>query len=271
MEGRRQRGEDAGPGPCPSGRSSLDPGGHNWLDVRFNDIKVNVANAAQTVPESARTPATPQTRWARPLADGVVHMGGGRTTALPSSSRTTSPGSRRRPTSSVARCHRGSQEDLPNKPIRYVVNTHNHFRPSGRLRTYVAEGATVIAEEKNKDFTRMSSWFRAASLIPDRLGNGRLRPRVPVSGCCRRSRTPTRSATAIRAPSLPRRWSQPQRQHGDRVSAEAEDPSVRDTAARRRLIACAECRNNPSFLQQHQAVEAGCRDLRLIHGPQATG
>src|SRR5262249_26555594 len=60
------------------GDHPLIPGGHNWLDVRFSDVKVNVANAAQTVPEAARNPATPQTRVvATKLADGVVHMGGG--------------------------------------------------------------------------------------------------------------------------------------------------------------------------------------------------
>ena len=33
---------------------------------------------------------------------------------------------------------------IPNKKIQYVVNTHNHFDHAGGLRTFVAEGATVI-------------------------------------------------------------------------------------------------------------------------------
>src|SRR5262249_61019345 len=54
------------------GDHPLIPGGHNWMDVRFSEVKVNVANAAQTVPEAARNPAAPQTRVvATKLADGV--------------------------------------------------------------------------------------------------------------------------------------------------------------------------------------------------------
>jgi hypothetical protein len=34
------------------------------------------------------------------------------------------------------------KETIPNKPIRFVVNTHHHFDHSGGLRTLVEEGAT---------------------------------------------------------------------------------------------------------------------------------
>lgn len=40
----------------------------------------------------------------------------------------------------------------PNKPIRYIVNTHHHFDHSGGLRTYVSEGATVITHEGNREY-----------------------------------------------------------------------------------------------------------------------
>jgi glyoxylase-like metal-dependent hydrolase (beta-lactamase superfamily II) len=40
----------------------------------------------------------------------------------------------------------------PNKPIRYVVNTHHHFDHSGGLRTFVDAGATIITHEANADF-----------------------------------------------------------------------------------------------------------------------
>ena len=36
------------------------------------------------------------------------------------------------------------KETIPDKPIRYIVNSHVHFDHSGGLRTYVAEGATVV-------------------------------------------------------------------------------------------------------------------------------
>jgi glyoxylase-like metal-dependent hydrolase (beta-lactamase superfamily II) len=40
----------------------------------------------------------------------------------------------------------------PEKPIRYVVNTHHHFDFAGGLRTYVAQGTTVITHESNRQF-----------------------------------------------------------------------------------------------------------------------
>src|SRR5258705_11740415 len=44
------------------------------------------------------------------------------------------------------------RQTVPNKPIRYVVNTHAHYDHAGGLREYVAEGITVITHESNKAF-----------------------------------------------------------------------------------------------------------------------
>src|ERR1700730_12173512 len=41
---------------------------------------------------------------------------------------------------------------IPNKPIRYVINTHGHYDPSGGLRPYPAKGVTVVTHEMNKPF-----------------------------------------------------------------------------------------------------------------------
>jgi glyoxylase-like metal-dependent hydrolase (beta-lactamase superfamily II) len=41
---------------------------------------------------------------------------------------------------------------FPNKPIRYVVNTHPHADHTGGLPTLVAEGATVITQKNNEAF-----------------------------------------------------------------------------------------------------------------------
>lgn len=41
---------------------------------------------------------------------------------------------------------------VPKKPVKYVISTHHHFDHSGGLRTYVAEGATVVTYESNKEF-----------------------------------------------------------------------------------------------------------------------
>jgi glyoxylase-like metal-dependent hydrolase (beta-lactamase superfamily II) len=57
---------------------------------------------------------------------------------------------------------------IPNKPIRYVVNTHQHFDHSGGLRAFVAEGATVITHEAHKAYYE-KIWGNPHTLNPDRL------------------------------------------------------------------------------------------------------
>jgi glyoxylase-like metal-dependent hydrolase (beta-lactamase superfamily II) len=59
---------------------------------------------------------------------------------------------------------------VPDKPIRYVVNTHHHFDHAGGLRTYLSQGTTVVTHESNKDYYldilfHPSAW----TLQPDRL------------------------------------------------------------------------------------------------------
>ena len=41
---------------------------------------------------------------------------------------------------------------MPNKPIKYVVNSHHHFDHAGGLGPFVAEGAIVITHDVNKAF-----------------------------------------------------------------------------------------------------------------------
>jgi glyoxylase-like metal-dependent hydrolase (beta-lactamase superfamily II) len=41
---------------------------------------------------------------------------------------------------------------VPNKPIRYIVNTHHHWDHLGGIRTYVHEGATIIMHEANRAY-----------------------------------------------------------------------------------------------------------------------
>src|SRR6185295_2307759 len=65
---------------------------------------------------------------------------------------------------------------IPNKPIRYVVNTHSHFDHAGGLRAFVAEGATVITQEINKPYYQ-KIWANPHTLSPDKLSKN---PKKPV-------------------------------------------------------------------------------------------
>ena len=60
------------------------------------------------------------------------------------------------------------RKTVPAKPIRYVVNTHAHYDHAGGLRTYVAEGITVITHEGNKSFLEQA-WARPRTVEPDAL------------------------------------------------------------------------------------------------------
>ena len=69
---------------------------------------------------------------------------------------------------------------IPGKPIRYLINTHHHWDHSGGIRAFVAEGATVGTDEKNKEFYRDEVLVpQPRSLSPDRLSQFPFAPTGP--------------------------------------------------------------------------------------------
>lgn len=70
---------------------------------------------------------------------------------------------------------------VPNKPIKYVVNTHHHFDHSSGLRTYAAEGITIVTHETNRPYferAALNSW----NLAPDRLAKSKKKPVFQTMG-----------------------------------------------------------------------------------------
>jgi len=65
---------------------------------------------------------------------------------------------------------------VPNKPIRFIVNTHHHFDHSSGLRPLVAEGATIVTHQINRPFYERV-FTAPRTLNPDRLAKS---PRKPV-------------------------------------------------------------------------------------------
>jgi hypothetical protein len=59
---------------------------------------------------------------------------------------------------------------VPNKPIRYLVNTHHHMDHAGGLRTYLSQGSTIVTHESNKQYYLDVMFYPAPrELDPDRL------------------------------------------------------------------------------------------------------
>jgi glyoxylase-like metal-dependent hydrolase (beta-lactamase superfamily II) len=68
---------------------------------------------------------------------------------------------------------------VPNKPIRYVVNTHAHYDHSGGLRAFVAEGATIVTHQSNKSFYQKVFKY-PHTLAPDKLSEMKPQPKVKI-------------------------------------------------------------------------------------------
>jgi glyoxylase-like metal-dependent hydrolase (beta-lactamase superfamily II) len=165
------------------GDHPLIPGGHNWLDLRATEIKVNVGDAAQAVPDAVKNAPLPtQTRVvSTQLAPDVYLIGGGshNSVAVGFKDYVTvieGPLSNQRTNAVVAEVHKL----FPNKPIRYLVNTHNHFDHLGGVRGFVAEGATVITDARNVNFyNRVVLAPQPRSLQNDRLSTRPFAPTGP--------------------------------------------------------------------------------------------
>jgi glyoxylase-like metal-dependent hydrolase (beta-lactamase superfamily II) len=59
---------------------------------------------------------------------------------------------------------------VPAKPIRYVVNSHQHFDHAGGIRAFAGEGVTVITHETNRAFFERAL-AAPARITPDHLAN----------------------------------------------------------------------------------------------------
>jgi glyoxylase-like metal-dependent hydrolase (beta-lactamase superfamily II) len=68
---------------------------------------------------------------------------------------------------------------VPNKPIRYVINTHAHFDHSGGLRAFVAEGATIITHQANKSYYE-KIFKNPHTLVPDTLSQKTPQPKIKI-------------------------------------------------------------------------------------------
>jgi glyoxylase-like metal-dependent hydrolase (beta-lactamase superfamily II) len=70
---------------------------------------------------------------------------------------------------------------VPNKPIKYVVNSHHHFDHAGGLGAFVAEGATIVTHNISKAFFEQSL-AAPRTVQPDKLAQSGKKPTVEGVG-----------------------------------------------------------------------------------------
>jgi glyoxylase-like metal-dependent hydrolase (beta-lactamase superfamily II) len=148
-------------------------GGYPVLDLTITDVKPNAPANIQTA--TAPPPPIPTPAAAEKLADGVyLILGGYAAIAVDFKDYIVvieGPQNDQRAEAIIAEAKRV----IPNKPIKYVVNTHHHFDHSGGLRDFVAEGATVITHQINKPYYE-KVWANPHTLSPDRLAQNPKKP-----------------------------------------------------------------------------------------------
>ncbi len=145
--------------------------GHPTLDITIHDVTPNAAvslDVPANVQQATAPPETPMVNMEQ-LAPGVWYAAaaGIRSWAVEFRDHVVvveGPASEAR---SLA-VNEAIGKQIPNKPIRYVVNTHAHYDHAGGLRTYVAQGATVVTHEVNRPFFERV-WGRPRTIAPDLL------------------------------------------------------------------------------------------------------
>ena len=157
-------------------------GGYPVLDLTVAEAKTDVA-LDLTVPDAVLKATPPPVRVSvEKLADGVWYLTGGshHSVAIEFADHVAvieGPQNEERSLAVIAEV----KKQIPSKPIRYLVNTHHHFDHSGGLRTYVAEGATIITHQSNKAFYETT--FKAPhTLNPDRQWREKKRAKILAVG-----------------------------------------------------------------------------------------
>ena len=162
-------------------------GDHPIFDLKVSDVKVNAVVNIQPPQGRGGAPAAPAAAAANPpaqsekLGEGVYLITGGYVViavdfkdyiALVESGQ-----NEPRALAVIAEAKRL----IPNKPIRYLINTHSHIDHSSGLRPFVAEGATIITHQINKAYLEKVLSL-PHSLNPDKAQTAGKKPKVEGMG-----------------------------------------------------------------------------------------
>ena len=150
---------------------NVSGGDHAFGLETISDVRINVDVADLAIPDEVQTALVPPVRVeTEQLADGVWLLGGGSHNSVAVEFRDhvaviEAPLNEERSLAVIDEVMRL----VPDKPIRFIVNTHHHWDHLGGLRTYVHEGATVITHEGNRPYYQEVLKARPWVLEPDRF------------------------------------------------------------------------------------------------------
>src|SRR5262247_3520560 len=125
-------------------------GGFPALDLAVSAVQPNAAVDIQ-VPDNVRQAEVRV--QAQPVSDGIWYLAGGTHHSVLVEMQdhvvvVEGPQNDERALAVIAEV----KKTVPNKPIKYVVNSHHHFDHAGGLGAFAAEGVTIITHEINKPF-----------------------------------------------------------------------------------------------------------------------
>jgi glyoxylase-like metal-dependent hydrolase (beta-lactamase superfamily II) len=160
-------------------------GGYPIFDLQVSDVKVNAAVTIQPPQGRGAAPAAAAAAGAAPqsekLGDGVYLITGGYAViaidfkdyiALVESGQNEARG-----LAVIAEAKRL----IPNKPIKYLINTHSHIDHSSGLRAFVAEGVTILTHQINKAYLEQVL-SAPHTLNPDKAQTAGKKPIVEAVG-----------------------------------------------------------------------------------------
>jgi glyoxylase-like metal-dependent hydrolase (beta-lactamase superfamily II) len=143
--------------------------GHNAFGGTYADIRANVCPDPVTVPASVRATTFDVTADSDEIADGVYLIGGASHNSVAIefddfAAVVEAPLHEARSLAVIGEVVRL----MPGKPIRFLVNTHQHHDHIGGLRTYMHIGATIVTHRLNYEFyTRDVLNYAPRTLAPD--------------------------------------------------------------------------------------------------------
>ena len=131
----------------------LITGGHNSFGGSFPEMRVNDCSPLAVPSEVLAAEPPDHAVEATELAKGVWLLGGGSHNSVAVEfadfvSVVEAPLNEQRSLAIIDKI----VELVPSKPIRFLVNTHDHYDHLGGLRTYLHVGATIVTHQRNRLF-----------------------------------------------------------------------------------------------------------------------